>query len=135
MDEHEPADDGEFVYRRIHRSYYRADLPIAIQREAFRPSESDRTGLSVVRARFAQPTDLFAHIDPAKAREYGVARLRVRDLRVLGLTVVPEPSPAGPPGHAVIPELSWQAYQAGKERLKEIQRELAKLAAIVLRPS
>jgi len=41
MDEHEPVDDTEFVYRRIHPSYYHPALPIAVLLEAFRPSKSD----------------------------------------------------------------------------------------------
>ncbi len=61
----------------------------------------------------------------------------MRELRNLGLTVVPEPVPAGRPGHAVIPELSWGAYQANKLHLKGILVDLARLASadIVYRPS
>jgi hypothetical protein len=58
-------------------------------------------------------------------------------LHRLGLTVAPEPNPNGPLGHAVIPELSWQSHQTNKQRLKQIQVELAKLAsaAIVHQPN
>ena len=47
------------------------------------------------------------------------------------------PDPQGPAGHAVIPELSWPAYQADKQRLKQVQLELAKLASagIVYNPA
>jgi hypothetical protein len=128
MDEHDPVDESEFVYRRIHPSFYDSSLPIAVMREAFRPSRNDVTGLSVLRARFAQPEDTFANRDPAKVAGFYVARLSVRALRNLRLTVVPEPHPGGPPGHAVIPELSWAAYQSQKEHLKPILLELAKLA-------
>jgi hypothetical protein len=136
-DEKEPVDDSEFVYRRIHPNFHDATLPIAVGLEAFRPSQSDVTGLSVLRARFAQPQDLFANRDPAKVSRYYVARLPVRDLHRLGLTVVPEPIPGGPAGHAVIPELSWPAYQAQKQHWKAVLVELAKLASmdIVHRPS
>jgi hypothetical protein len=48
------------------------------------------------------------------------------------LTVVPEPDPNGPPGHAIIPELSWSAYQANKRRLKQVQVEMAKLASAAI---
>jgi hypothetical protein len=137
MDEHAPVDDGEFVYRRIHRTFLDPRAQIPIQFPAFRPNPNDTTGLSFFRARFlVQPQDTLADVAPEKARDYYVARLGVRDLRSLGLTVVPEPVPGGPPGHAVIPELSWPAYQAQKQRCKPILVEMAKLAGadIVLQP-
>jgi hypothetical protein len=82
-----------------------------------------------LRARFAQPQDTLANRDPAKVRGYCVARLSVRDLHNLRLTVKPEPVPGSPRGHAVIPELSWQAYEKQKEHWKPILVELAKLAS------
>ncbi len=67
---------------------------------------------------------------PDKVGDYCIARLSVRDLRNLGLTVMPEPDSNGPPGHAVIPELSWPAYLADKQqRCKLILVELARLAS------
>jgi hypothetical protein len=136
MDEHEPVDESEFVYRRIPRMYY-TNLEMPVQREAFRPTKNDATGVSVLRARFAQPAETLAHVDPSKVNDYFVARLAVRDLVNLGLTVVPEPTAGGPPGHAVIPELNWQAYQGKKEHWKPILVELAKLAGadIVHKPA
>jgi hypothetical protein len=130
MDEREPVDDSEFVFRRIHPIYYNSALPVPVQPEAFRPSRNDATGLSVLRARFALPQDTVANRDPAKVGEYYVARISVRALRDLGLSVNPEPVANGPPGHAVIPELSWPAYEADKQRLKLIQLDLAKLASV-----
>jgi hypothetical protein len=137
MDEREPVEDNESVYRRIHGSFFDPSVPVPIRRGAFRPNPTDTTGLSVFRARFLQPASILANIDPAKATSYYVARLSVRDLRNLGLTVVPEPAVDGPPGHAVIPELSLPAYEADKQRLKQILFELAKLASadIVHRPA
>lgn len=136
MDERGPVQDAEFVYRRIHRRFYDASVPTLFRSEAFRPNQKDDTGLSVFRAAFVQPVDTLANIDAAKRKDYYVARLAVQDLRRLGLTVVPEPDPNGPLGHAVIPELSCLAYHADKRRLKRVQFELAKLAsaAIVLEP-
>jgi hypothetical protein len=98
MDEHDPVDDGEFVFRRIHRTFFDPRVQIPIQFPAFRPNPNDTTGLSVFRARFVQPADTLASLDPAKAKDYYVARLAVRDLRNLGLTVVPEPAPRRPTG-------------------------------------
>jgi hypothetical protein len=137
MDQHDPVADDEFVYRRIHRSFYDAAISPPIRSEAFRPNNNDDTGLSVFRAWFVQPHETLTNIEAAKRNDYYVARLAVSDLKRLGLTTVPEPDPSGPPGHAVIPELSWQAYHASKKSLKVVQFELAKLASasIVLAPS
>jgi hypothetical protein len=137
MDEHDPLEDGELLYRRIHRTFLDPSVPIPIQLPAFRPTANDTTGLSLFRARFlAQPQDALANLAPDKAKNYYVTRLVVRDVRSLGLTIVPEPIPGEPPGHAVIPELSWVSYQAQKQQWKPLLAELAKLAsaAIVHQP-
>jgi hypothetical protein len=137
MDEHEPVEDSEFVYRRIPGVFFDAGLPVPVQREAFRPNANDTNGLSVFRACFAQPTDTLFNLDPTRAKDYYVARISVRSLRDLGLSVTPDPLPGGPVGHAVLPELNWAAYRAQKEIWKAILLELAKLASadIVHRPS
>ena len=62
-----------------------------------------------------QPEDCFTGIDAAAVAGYAVARLAVRDVGRLGLTVQPDPIAGGPPGHALIPELSWDAYQSDKK--------------------
>lgn len=129
MDEHEPIDQSEFVYRRIHPNFYKASPLVAVLYEAFRPTRADQAGLSVVRARYAQPEDLLKKVDPATVGRYTVARLSVRDLKNLGLSVEPDPVADGPPGHALIPELSWSAYQAKKGQRKPILFQLAKLAS------
>jgi hypothetical protein len=137
MVEHEPVEGNEFVYRRIHCTFYKSGLPIPIQAAAFRPNQHDTSGISVFRACFVQPADTLANVSPPKRDEYYVVRLAVRDLNRLGLTVVPEPDPDGPPGHAVIPELSWSVYQADRGRMRQVQLELATVAsaAIVHGPS
>jgi hypothetical protein len=138
MDENDPVDDGEHVYRRIHAAFFVASLPVPIQSPAFRPTSNDTTGHSCFREQFLQrPEDAFVNLPPDKAANYYLARLAVSDLRRLGLTVVPEPVREGPPGHAVVPELSWGSYQADKRRWKPILVELAKLAsaAIIHRPA
>jgi hypothetical protein len=126
MDEQEPIDEAEFVYRRIHPKFYKSSAPVPVLYEAFRPSQSD-----------AQPEDCLMAIDPAAVRGYAVARLFVRDLRRLGFTVQPDRITGGPPGHAIIAELSWNGYQADKKNWKPILFELAKLAGadIVHRPT
>jgi hypothetical protein len=86
MDEHQPVEESEFVYRRIPRIYYQAGLPIPIHPAAFRPNQSDTTGLSVFRAAFVQPADILANIEVGKRNNYYVAQIAVQDLRRLGLT-------------------------------------------------
>ncbi len=137
MDEQQPVDQSEVVYRRIPRVFFQAALPVLFRIAAFRPTANDTTGLSVFRAGFLRPEDTLANVAPATRNDYYVVSLAVADLRALGLTVVPEADPQGPPGHAVIPELSWPAYQADKNRLKVVLVELARLAsaAIVHQPS
>lgn len=75
-------------------------------------------------------------VDPAKLKDNYVARLSVLALRNLALFVQPNPLPDGPPGHAVIPELTWAAYSAHKEHWETIFLRLALLASadIVHRP-
>jgi hypothetical protein len=128
MDERDPVADTEFVFRRIHPSFYRADQALPVLYQAFRPAKQDTAGLSVLRAVLAQPQDTLPR-GPAKASGYWVARVAVIDIRKLGLTVAPDPILGGPPGHAVIPELSWDAYQTDKARWKPILAELARLAS------
>jgi hypothetical protein len=128
MDELEAFDESEFVYRRIHSRFYDPSLAVPVLLEAFRPNRKDSTGISVFRARFAQPEDCLPR-DPAKRSGYALARLAVSDLRNLGLGVRPEPIPDGPPGHAVIPELCWGSYESDRARLKPILLALAKLAS------
>jgi hypothetical protein len=136
MDEHDPVSEQESIYRRIAPLYFDANLSVGIQLQAFRPTSNDTNGLSVLRSAFARPEDTLASLDPDKSKGYYVARLYVRDLHSLGLTVVPDPLPSGPPGHALIPELNVAAYRAHKVRWKQILIELARLASadIVLRP-
>jgi hypothetical protein len=129
MDEHDPVGADEFVYRRIHRTFFDSSVQVPIQFPAFRPNQNDTTGISLFRAGFLQPADTLADIDPSKAGDYYVVRLAVSDLRRLGLTVVPEPLSGGPPGHAVIQELTWATYQGRKQYCKPILVELAKLAS------
>lgn len=135
-DQHEPIADDEFVYRRIPAVFYVANLPVPVQFTAFRPSNRDATGLSVFRAKFGSPADTLTNLASTKRADYYVARLAVRDLLALGLSVVPEPDTTGPAGHAVLPELRWSAYETDKRRLKPVLLALATLAGkdIVLHP-
>ena len=137
MDENDPVNQDEFVFRRIHRSFFDPSLPIPVLFPAFRPNQNDGAGISLFRELFVRPEGTLANVDAAKRGDYYVARLAVQSLLQLSLSVRPDPIPGGPLGHVVIPELTWPDYVAGKPRWRPTILELAKLAsaAIVLAPS
>jgi len=124
----------EFILRRIHKSHADPNQPLAILPVGFRPTKEDLAGLSVYRRAMVSP----AEVDRAgrKPGEYYVAALSVKTLSNLNLTVIPDEQEGSPPGHALIPELCFSAYQENKDRLKDVQIELARLAsqAILLLP-
>jgi hypothetical protein len=83
-------------------------------------------GLSVYRASLVSAAEVAT--GGRKPGEDYVARLPVRALHDLGLTVVADEQAERPAGHALIPELRVGAYQQDKARLREIQVRLAELA-------
>jgi hypothetical protein len=131
-----PVAEDEWVLRLIAPAYYRAGLPLPIQPEAFRPLDKGEAGISVFRARFADPLQALTVVAESKRHGYYVARLAVLDLLALGLSVRPDPIEKAP-GHAIIPELNTADYQGKKAFWKVVQRQLAELASkdIVHRPS
>lgn len=134
--EDEAVSADEQVLRLIHPVYYKADLALPIQPEAFRPLDSGETGLSVFRLDcLRDPLDALTAIAEGKRSLYYIACLAVADLKSLGLSVQPEPV-AALPGHAIIPELNTIAYHQDKVFWKQVQRQLAELASrnIVHRP-
>jgi hypothetical protein len=126
------VDVTEYVLRRIHKDHFDATLRIPFRPAAFKPTDSDRDGLSVYRERFVSPLDVAAAGRSPGA--YYVVRLAVQDLQRLNLSVVATPGPL--PGHAVIPELNRGFYEKEKQRSRDLQLELSRLAsqAIVHRP-
>jgi len=130
-----PVADEEFVLRRIHRNHVDRGPPLMIGLAAFRPTPEDTVGLSVYRENHVSPADVDA--SGRKPGEYYVARLSVRHLRDLGLSVIEDEQPQGPAGHALIPELSLSNYQQDKQKSRELQLQLAELALqnIVLVPT
>ncbi len=124
-DECDPVTTDEHVLRQIHTTRYDPSLPVPVIRTAFEPNKNDRTGISVFRERFTTAAELATY--GSQPGCYYVARLSVRDMRPLGLTVIPAPVKGGLPGHAVIPELN---SSTDKRRSKELQRDLAKLASL-----
>lgn len=125
----------EFVFRRIHKNHTSPDAALSILPVAFRPSKADADGLSVFREELVTPPILAAA--GRKPGEYWVVRLSVASLHTLGLSVIADERPDGPPGHALIPELSVASYDRDKERWRAVLVELARLAceAIVHQPA
>lgn len=132
--EGEPVSADEQVLRLIHPVYYKADLVLPIQPEAFRPLDSGESGISVFRADcLNDPLDALTAIAEGKRALYYIARLAVADLKSLGLSVQPDPI-AALPGHALIPELNTVAYHQNKVFWKQVQRQLAEWASCNLVP-
>ncbi len=129
-----PAPVNCYILRRIHKSRCTTTEPIEVLRGGFCPAEKDTDGLSVYFADQVEPALLAA--SARKPDECFVVRLLLDVVLKLGFTVVPCEDPGGPPGHAVIPELSFSAYESCKQRWKPLQEELARLATrdIVHRP-
>jgi hypothetical protein len=117
----------EFVLRRIHRNHVDAGPPPVVGFTAFRPTMEDTNGLSVYRDQFISPREVAS--GGRKPGEYYVVRLPVRALHDLGLTVVGDEQADAPAGHALLPELSLDACQKDKVRLRAIQVRLAELAS------
>ena len=124
----DPISPDEYVLRRIPKDKNRYDPSLLepVQRLSFEPSERDINGISIFR-------ELFVSAEAVAKAGTGVngccvARLRVSDFIALGLTIVPDPQDDQLPGHAIIPELSFQQMKINKSKCKEIQRNLAKLA-------
>ena len=126
-DRQDSIGQDEFVLRRIHRNHCSRDLPRTIHFAAFRPSREDTMGLSVFRELYVSAAQVAA--SGRKPGEYFVARLSVKSLKDLGLTVFPDADLSAPPGHALIPELALAEYERDKLRLKDVLLELARLAS------
>lgn len=124
--ERDPVSLDEFVFRRIHRSHFKGNLPVPVVRPAFQPNKHDTKGISMFREEFVSAPEL-ANAG-RKPGEYYIARLSVRELKDrLDLSVVPDVDESQPPGHALIPEINTSRMR--DPRSKELQRELAKLAS------
>jgi hypothetical protein len=124
-EEQAPVDVTENVLRRVHKDHFDGTLRIPFRPAAFKPTESDQDGLSVYRERFVSPSEVASSGRIPGA--YYVVRLAVQDLQRLNLSVVPTPGPLI--GHAVIPELNRAFYQREKQRSKDLQLELCRLAS------
>lgn len=122
--------DEEAILRRIPASPAYVDLDPgaeqAVSRLAFQPhKENDTDGLSVYRRLFLSPRAVAA----TREKPSFVAELLAARIRGLGLSVEPDPLVSGPPGHALIPELTAEMRKNDPERCKQLQLELALIAS------
>jgi hypothetical protein len=89
MDQHDPVEDAEFVYRRIHRSFCDAAISPPIRSEAFRPNSNNDTGLSVFRAHFVQPQLSIVHTPSGESLRPVEARAGGRPPAAIGWATLP----------------------------------------------
>lgn len=90
---------------------------------AFTPHRNDSDGLSVFRASIHSEEDVARRFRRGGKAPTWVARLRVRDVLALGMTVVADPLDAADglpaqPGHALIPELDSASRGTDAQRLQ-----------------
>jgi hypothetical protein len=119
-DPSDPIDGDEYLYRRVPVVTNRV-RDQCVDPHAFRPNEKDTTGLSLERARLTSPED--AARGPSGGGYY-IARVRARDIRDLGLVIVPRPSVR--PGHVELPGLTYENRRT--DQAEEWQVQLADLA-------
>jgi len=127
----EPIEDDELLYRRIPHAphYFDPEVSPEPSPEAFRPRPNDKTGISVLREKYATPEEAAR---PPRGKRYWVAVLRAGDLRAHGLDVVPRPE-GDAPGHAEIPALNYKNRRT--DAAEEAQQLLArKLCLKILGP-
>lgn len=117
----EPIGSNELLLRRIPQSqnWVRADKK-SVDPLAFRPRESDATGLSFGRAKYNAPAQEAAK--GARGRRFFVAILSVNLIRVNGMEVVPRPL-VGNPGHAELIDLTFANRRS--DRARELVQRLA----------
>lgn len=135
--EADPVTHDESVLRMVWHEHFKPDCdpkvrPSAIEPKGKKARSPEVKGISVWReACLDAPTDPLQTIKEDKRGRYYIARLGVSDLVVLGLSVVPDPRSESPaiPGHALIPELNCNDYQADKVRWEPVLQRLAELAS------
>lgn len=111
MEDGEALDPNEHVLRRVHKTQVRSDG--SLTRGAFTPNAEDIDGISVYRE------ESNGGVNPLRLRqgarkpadEYIVVRLPVHFFQSLALQVVTKSVREGLPGHCVVPDFNYQAYQ------------------------
>jgi hypothetical protein len=132
-DDAPPIDPDEFLLRRIPITggYFDPKKAPPVQSGAFRPNRGDTDGISIYRERLLSASELVAKTNRVPGTTK-VARLRVRDLQALGVTLEPKQEEGDLPGHVVIPEINYADYDsrdpARNERPKALCKSLTDLA-------
>jgi hypothetical protein len=125
----EPLADEERVFRRVpDNDQFIEDFVARIPSpSAFRPHpERDKDGLSLLREKYVRSPEAAA-ARPGKSTY--LARLRVGDVRGIGLDVIPDPPP---PEHCNVPRLN--ARTAKESWALEAQKTLAHRLSTLLGP-
>jgi hypothetical protein len=112
----EPIDDEEILYRRIPVSTGWYDPIAGLSPQAFAPTHRDKHGISVARARFT--TIEGAATSPSQPqKQYYVAVLQpVKNLRLKGMTVVPDPNDDVGAAHSLISSLTYESRNSDQSR-------------------
>lgn len=141
--ETDPITDDEWLFRRVRIQQFRAGKVPRVSPTAFEPRilgrDPDHDGISLYRAAcLADPSEVFATIQPDRWCEYGIVRIPVSWLRSQNLSVKIAPDNRVK-GHVVIPELNAHDYKSNKSSFAVIKLALATLASedenIVLWPN
>lgn len=109
-----PVADDELLYRRVPASqnWVSPDAK-TVDPLAFRPRESDSTGLSLGRAVYETPQQAAAR--GSKGRQFYIAVLSARRMRAAGIQIAPRPLTADR-GHAEVPELTFDNRRTDRAR-------------------
>lgn len=117
--------DDEAVYRRVsaRSGWYdpKSERPVAW--DAFRPNVNDKDGLSVWLSTCLSPSDA-ALRNARPDKRYYVLEVGVSDLRDLGVEVVYTPGQGGI-GHVSLANMTYDAYQEDKNRIRELAGRIA----------
>lgn len=106
--------DGELLLRRIPASQNWVDPQIkSVDPLAFHPRQSDTTGLSLSRAKYAGPAEEAAR--GAEGKRFYIAILSVDRFCDAGIEAIPSPLP-GHDGHAEIPALPFENRRSDRSR-------------------
>lgn len=140
-DEADEIADDEWLYRRVHLTQFPQGNMTTVSDGAFEPrikgNQPDYDGISLFRAScLDQAADILVKIPPEKVLKNGIVRVRVSDLKGLGLTV--ESRPDEIKGHVIIPQLNKSGYESNKKGCQDLMHALAKMASepdnVILRP-
>lgn len=121
----DPITDDEVVFRRVSEQsgHYDSSLSRPVRWQAFKPNESDRSGISVWRAKYITARDTAA-TNARPDRRYYILVLAASRLRAAGVEVRPTPEEGGP-GHASLVNINFDDYECDKDRIRELLNTIA----------